>query len=684
MFNKSETEERSYLEDIKERLSEALNKIDENVQKQSRELQEQKTYLYENKAGMDHAEKVSIHQSVHSAALTGEAALERKKRLQKLILSPYFGRFDFKEQSNNAEASPIYVGIHAYYDENTKSNLIHDWRAPISTMFYDFENGLANYESPQGPVHGNILLKRQFRIRRGIMEYMIESSLNIHDDILQKELSKSSDEKMKHIVATIQRDQNAIIRNETAQTMIIQGVAGSGKTSIALHRIAFLLYRFRETITSKDILILSPNKVFADYISNVLPELGEEKIPEMGMEELAAEMLENKYRFQNFFEQVAALLEKNDEALQQRIQFKSSFDMVNKLNEYLAYIENNYFEAKTLTIKRYPVPDSYIEEKFKSLHRLPLFKRFNEIVINIERDLLFYNRYEMNATERNKLRKEVRNMFKINNLRELYKDFYQWLNKPELLKMAPRSAYEYADVFPLVFLKTKLEGASGYNRVKHLLVDEMQDYTPVQYAVLNRSFSCKKTILGDAKQSLNPLSSSNSESIGKIFPGAETMSLNKSYRSTLEICNFAQKISPNTEIEVIERHGEEPLVVKCKNKNEELKYISQSIQQFFASEHNSLGIICKTNKQAKNLHEHFSEQEPRLVLLTPESASYSGGAIITTAHMAKGLEFDEVIVPHADAKNYNRNIDRNMLYIACTRAMHRLTITFNDKKTEFI
>ena len=684
MFNKTEKHERTYLEIIKSNLAETLEKIDENVLKQARDLQEQKTYLYENKAGMDHAEKVSIHQSVHSAALTGEAALERKKRLQKLLLSPYFGRFDFREQADNAEAVPVYVGIHAYYDEHAKTNLIHDWRAPISTMFYDYEVGSANYESPQGQIYGSLLLKRQFRIRRGIMEYMLESSLNIHDDILQKELSKSSDDKMKHIVATIQRDQNTIIRNETAQTMIIQGVAGSGKTSIALHRIAFLLYRFRELITSKDILILSPNKVFADYISNVLPELGEEKIPEMGMEELAAEMLENKYRFQNFFEQVAALLEKNDEALQERIQFKATFEMVNKLNEYLAFIENNYFEAHTVTIKRHPVPTSYIEEKFKSLHRLPLFKRFNEIVSNIERDLLFYNRYEMNATERNKLRKEVKNMFKITNLRELYKDFYMWLGKPELLKMAPRSAYEYSDVFPLVFLKTKLEGASSYNQVKHLLVDEMQDYTPVQYAVLNRAFPCKKTILGDANQSVNPLSSSNAESIGKVFPGAETMSLNKSYRSTLEICNFAQKISPNTEIEVIERHGEEPLVVQCKNKYEELKYISESIRQFFASEHNSLGIICKTNKQAKKLHEHFSEQEPRLVLLTPESASYSGGAIITTAHMAKGLEFDEVIVPHADEKNYNRSIDRSMLYIACTRAMHRLTVTCTGNLTDIL
>jgi DNA helicase-2/ATP-dependent DNA helicase PcrA len=683
MFNKSETDECNYLDEIKNKLSAALNQIDENVKKQSNDLVEQKRYLYENKSDMDHAEKVAVHQSVHSAALTGEAALERKKRIQKLMLSPYFGRFDFRETPEN-EPVPIYVGVHAYYDEKEKNNLVHDWRAPISSMFYDYENGPVRYESPSGMIDGEMLLKRQFRIRKGKMEYMLESSMNIHDDVLQKELSKSSDDKMKHIVATIQRDQNAIIRNEESRTLIIQGVAGSGKTSIALHRIAFLLYRFKDTITSNDILILSPNKVFADYISNVLPELGEENIPEMGMEELADKLLEGKYRFQTFFEQVTDLLEKKDEDFAERIRFKSSHEFITKLNDYLSHIENQYFTPVDLVVRRNPVPASYIDEKFRSLHRLPLFKRFNEVVAQIERDLLFYNRYEINATERNYLRKEVRKMFKVTNLRELYKDFYNWLEKPGLFKFAKRSAFEYADIFPLVYLKIKLEGTKTYDEVKHLLVDEMQDYTPVQYAVLAKLFPGKKTILGDAYQTVNPYSSSSSKAIERVMPGAELVKLNKSYRSTYEIATFARQILPKNEVEAMERHGKEPLVKGFKTSTAEQKWINESVGAFDKSVQNSMGVVCKTQKQAVKLYKKLSEQYPAVHLLTSDSVSFSGGVIITTVHLAKGLEFDEVLIPNANATTYNDETDRGLFYIACTRAMHMLSITYSGECTPFI
>jgi DNA helicase II / ATP-dependent DNA helicase PcrA len=683
MINKSEAEERVYLEQVKAKLSDALGNIDKKVSGYKKDLQEQKTYLYENKAGMDHAEKVSIHQSVHAAALTGEAALDRKKRLQKLIQSPWFGRLDISENGIDNRV-PVYIGVHAYFDEIQKTNLIHDWRAPISTLFYDFENGPAQYQTPGGMVEANILLKRQYRIRKGKMEYMLESSLNIHDEVLQKELSKSSDDKMNHIVATIQRSQNAIIRNESSRELIIQGVAGSGKTSIALHRIAFLLYRFRNEISSPDILILSPNKVFADYISNVLPELGEEKIPEMGMEELAAGLLEGKYRFQSFFQQVATLLEEKDEAFKERIRFKSSARFINKLNEYLSFVENNYFKGEDIIIKRYPVPASYISDKFSSYHRLPLFSRFNQIAEDIERDLFFYNQYEISGPERNDIRKRVAGMFRFTNLKALYKDFFDWLEAPEMLKMAPKSSYEYADVFPLIYLKIKVEGLKVYSKVKHLLVDEMQDYSPVQYAVLSRIFHCKKTILGDVSQSVNSFSSSAADDILKVFPGAQLMKLNKSYRSTYEIASFAKIIIPNDELEVMERHGKEPAFNSCKCESEEQNFIKSRISAFKDSGYHSLGIICKTQKQAAHLYNELEESFPESVLLTEESAAFSGGLIICSVHMSKGLEFDHVIVPGADARNYHEENDRYLLYIACTRAMHELHLSYVKQKSPFL
>ncbi len=683
MVNRSETEERKYLEKVKGILSKSLDSIDEKVSGYIKDLQEQKNYLYENKTGMDRLEKVAVRQSVTAAVVTGEAALERKKRIQKLLQSPYFGRFDFFEKGYERSFS-FYIGIHAFYDENKKINLIHDWRAPVSALFYDFENGPAFYETPEGKVEGNIFLKRQYRIRNGTMEYMLESSLTIHDDVLQRELSKSSDSRMNHIVATIQRNQNAIIRDELSRELIIQGVAGSGKTSVALHRIAFLLYRFREEISSQDILILSPNKVFADYISNVLPELGEENIPEMGMEELADKLLEGKFKFQSFFQQVASLPEKKDEALRERIRVKASFQFINKLNEYFIYAENNYFKAETLMAGRYPLPANYIEERFKAWHRLPIFQRFNKIVQDIERDLLYYNNYEISGKQRNELRKSVKNMFRITTLRGLYKDFYDWMNQPEMLKMARGNTYEYADVFPLIYMKYKFVGINSLSKVKHLLIDEMQDYTPIQYAVLARLFPCRKTILGDANQSVNIFSSSSSAEIAKIFPGAGVVKLNKSYRSTYEIAKFAQTISPDSEMEAMERHGQSPELISCKSHAKELEHIRQRIFEFNQSGHYSLGIVCKTQKQAKQWHHQLIAEFPEAVLLTEDSAAFSIGLVVCSAHMSKGLEFDVVVVPDADSKNYHEPNDRNLLYIACTRAMHKLCLTYVKDKSPFL
>ncbi|MDF1561290.1 MAG: AAA family ATPase [Bacteroidales bacterium] len=683
MFNKSEKEEREYLEKIREKLKSALERIDRAVDRLARELKEQKNYLWENKAGMDHVEKVSVRQSVTQSALTGEAALERKKRIRKLMQSPWFGRFDFRE-TGKKNSLPVYIGVYAYYDEEQKENIIYDWRAPVSTMFYDFELGRATYDAPGGLVEGDITLKRQFRIREGKMEYMLESSLNIHDEILQQELGMTSDDKMKHIVATIQRDQNAIIRNESSNVLIIQGVAGSGKTSIALHRIAFLLYRFRETIISKDILIISPNRVFADYISNVLPELGEEKIPETGMEELGSGLLENKYRFQSFFEHVSHIIDKEDDNTRERNRFKASFEIINKIDEYAIHIENEYFKPVDLVVRRYPVPAFYIEEKFRTYNRLPLFLRFNAIVKDAERDLLFYNSYEINAAERDELRKSVKNMFRITNLRELYKDFHAWTGRPELFRYAKGTVYEYSDLFPLIYLKIRVEGVATNFNIKHLLVDEMQDYTPVQYAVLAKVFPGRKTILGDANQSVIPHGSSSASDIARVFPDANTVKLTKSYRSTYEITRFAQGIIPDKEIEVIERHGENPVVIQCKSREDQINQIKETVADFLRSGYKSLGIICKTHKQAGRYFEALKEDFPDTCLLTAESVSFANGVIITSVLMAKGLEFDQVVIPDAESKHYHTAFDRGLFYVACTRAMHRLSVLYTHKRTDFI
>ena len=680
MINSTEKDEREYLEEIKEKLLLAIRRVDDRVKQFSAELRHNKQYIYEHQSGMDEADMVAAGQSINRMAFSGESAVAAKRKLIKLHQSPYFGRIDFS--TADAKPTPIYIGIHTFFDERSTENLIYDWRAPISSMFYDFELGPAFYQTPSGQVAGEINLKRQYRIRDGEMDFMIENDVNIHDEVLQKELSKAADDKMKTIVATIQRDQNAVIRNDSSSVLIIQGVAGSGKTSIALHRIAFLLYRFRESIAAKDILIISPNKVFADYISNVLPELGEEQIPEMGMEELAQDLLENKFHFQTFFQQVSFLLESHDRSFIERIRFKSDFEFLRKLNQYLINLENNFFQAQELRIGRTVVPSPFIHERFKAYYRIPLLKRVPQVVKDIQQFVRGNTERKVTGQEKAQIWEAVPRMIQVNNVFDIYKNFYTWLGRPDLFRMAPGNVMEYADVFPLIYCKIRMEGMQSYDHVKHLLIDEMQDYTPVQYSVFSRLFKCKKTVLGDITQTVNPYSGSSSEGIQQVFPQADIIKLSRSYRSTWEITEFTQRILPNPDLIALERHGPEPVIKPFGSNTEETAEIRRRIEDFHSSGHHSMAIITKTHKQAKFVFNELRTTGAHL--LTADSTSFRKGVIVTTAHLAKGLEFDEVVVPFVSAHNYHTEVDQRMLYIACTRAMHRLTLTFSGSVTPLI
>ncbi len=679
-MNTTEQAERAHLEEIKEKLALAIRRGDEAVKQFSSELREKKQYIHENQSGMDDADMVAADQSINRMAFTGEAAVARKRKLLKLSQSPYFGRVDFAPQGQ--PAAPIYIGMYSFLDEQQRQSVIYDWRAPISSMFYDYELGEAAYVTPSGTVQGSIERKRQYKIRDGQLEFMLENDVNIHDDVLQRELAKSSDDKLKTIVATIQRDQNAVIRNETAPVMVIQGVAGSGKTSIALHRIAFLLYRYRDTIAARDVLIISPNKVFADYISNVLPELGEDHIPELGMEELAADLLGPGYSFQTFFEQVSALLEAPDPAFIERIRFKSSVGFLTQLNQYLIHAENNYFTGKELRVGRVLVPLAFILARFKAYHRVPMLKRFPLVAQDVRTHVRDAVDRKLTGQEKATIGEAIPRMFRFTQVLDFYRDFYRWLGRPELLRHEPGQRLEYADVFALIYLRLRLEGGTAYEQVKHLVIDEMQDYTPVQYAVLARVFACRKTILGDVNQTVNPYSASSVETLERVFPQAEIVQLHRSYRSTIEITDFARRITPNPLLVPLERHGPAPAVLRFASPDEELRAMYQLVTDFQNGGNHSLGIICKTLRQATQVHQAL--QASGAQLLTADSITFREGVIITTAHLAKGLEFDEVIVPFATARTYHTAVDKGMLYVACTRAMHRLTLTYAGEATALL
>lgn len=680
-FNQTEKQEKEYLKQIISFLKKVIGNTDASVKDHVDTLAEYKDYIWFNK-DIDPHEIRSMRESILNHFALGESVINKHKRLTKILAIPYFGRIDFLEKKENSKVMPIYIGIHTFYDPESRATLIHDWRAPVSSMFYDHELGEAGYRSPSGEIKGVISLKRQYRIRGGKMEFMIESALTVHDDILQKELSSNADDKMKNIVATIQREQNRIISNEDIRTLIIQGVAGSGKTSIALHRIAYLLYTFRDSISSKDILIISPNKVFSDYISNVLPELGEETVPETSMEQILSGVLEHKYKYQTYFGLVNELLEKPSSSLINRIAYKASFGFISELDKFILHIENTYFKAADVKLTKYiTIPAPFIEEQYLRFNRYPIRRRFDAMADYMLDMLKIQYTFTVTTTGRNLLKKEIRLMFAGNNDIQVYKDFFKWTNNPGMFKMRKGHTLEYSDLAPLAYLHLALEGNGNQPfRVKHLLIDEMQDYSPIQYKVIQKLFPCRKTVLGDAGQSVNPYGSSTAETIQKSLTASEIMKLCKSYRSTFEITDFAQKIHPNAELEPVARHGEKPQILQFGSAVEELSGIMGLISTYRKSGYKSLGIICKTEQQARKMADMLKSYANDISFLSSQSSAFVQGIVITSAHMAKGLEFDEVIIPQTDERNYRSEIDKSMLYVAVTRAMHRLTLTFHEAR----
>ncbi len=679
----AEQEETARLNYWESRIGANLSLINARLGEHQREIQAAHDHMWDARRDMDHIDKAALRQSIDQMMRASDVLRDRQMKLQKLRKSPYFARFDFR-RDGQVSAQAHYVGVHDFRDEDSGEQMVFDWRAPVSSLFYDYETGPARYEAPAGIIRGEITGKRQFRIQNGKMELLIESSLNIVDDVLQDELARSSDQGMKTIVATIQRDQNAIIRDADAHTLIIQGVAGSGKTSIALHRIAFLLYRFKDTLSSNDMLIISPNRVFADYIGNVLPELGEETVPEIGMEQLAAELLGHSIRFQTFFEQTALLLETDDPDTIARIQAKAAPELLGQIEAYSKHLEQLAFQPTDWVVRKRPVPGFVFETTWKRLKYLSPGERRSETAKSVIEQVEDQYRIELRKEERGELRKVLASMIQRPTLRQAYKGFFDWIGKPELLQPVA-GKLEYADVFPLIYLKMLTEGVDNpWADVQHLLVDEMQDYTPVQYAVLARLFPCRKTILGDATQSVNPYTSSGPQAIQRTLKGATLVTLNKSYRSTFEIMQFALRISPNPDLVAMRRQGDEPQVIRCDTDKQALVVILQEIEAFSASNHRSLAILAKTQPQAKKLHRQLVDASVKATLLAPEIGGATTGIVVCSPHLAKGLEFDRVVIADASEANYATQMDRNLLYVACTRAMHRLALISIGEETPLL
>ncbi len=665
-----------HLEEISVRLKDALKEAERGVEQLDREYRDAKRYMVEYRGEIDPHEMFQNELLLKQADRTGASAVVRRDRLAKLMDSPYFARIDFRCREDDLP-EVYYIGRFAFAHQDEL--LIFDWRSPVASMFYDCDVGPAGYDAPIGRIDGELTRKRQFKIKNSVMQYALESSSHVQDELLQQELSHTSDEKMKSIIATIQKEQNKIIRSERTGTLIIQGVAGSGKTSIALHRIAFLLYRFQDRLNARNITILSPNKVFGDYIGGVIPELGEEPVYQMNLTELAEIELENVVEF----EPNKDPLEEQDTAWADRTRFKSTLEFVRQMDSYIDSLPNRVFQPVDIAFGRFTASGAWILERFLTYAGNPIKQRLPKVADDVLNRFQTENSRQDELPKAREILKCLTAMLSVRSTLALYRDFYRSIGRPQLFVQPASKTLEWADVYPFLYLHTAFSGAKQSSVTRHLVIDEMQDYSPIQYAVLNRLFCCDKTILGDFGQVLNPCHAHTLQDLRSLYGGAEYVSLTKSYRSTYEILRFSERIQSITGLEPVERHGPEPDLISCKTHAELLQKLSKAIQAFQQGSNSSLGIIVKSNDDARRLYHELSGVTV-LNLISPESTRFTSGVSVASVQMAKGLEFDEVILPQASDQEYCSDFHRSLLYVSCTRAMHRLTLLYTGKLSRFL
>ncbi|MGI6062075.1 MAG: HelD family protein [Blautia sp.] len=668
-------DETARLAEILQKLDAALQEADADVERIDTDYKNAKRYMAQYRGELDPHEMFQNELLLKQTDHTGTIAAASRDRLAKLKDSPYFARIDFK--CDDGEEMIVYIGRFTFRCRGEM--LIYDWRAPVSGMFYDYETGPAGYDAPAGRIEGYLTRKRQFKIKNCIMEYALESAANIQDDVLQKELSHTSDEKMKSIISTIQKEQNKIIRNENTGTLIIQGAAGSGKTSIALHRIAFLLYRFKDRLSSQNVTILSPNKVFGDYISNVIPELGEEPIYELSFSDIAEIQLEGIIGF----EEESNPLDVPDEKWSRRVRFKSTLEFVRMLDAYIEKLNDTIFLPSDYTFGPFKADRDWIAKRFAAYGNYPIKQRLPMIADDICRSFEDDNIMEQELPQPRAVLKSLTSMLAVRSTLALYKNFCKDSGIPHLFVMPSKKTLEWADVYPFLYLHAAFEGLKESRITRHLVIDEMQDYAPIQYAVINLLFPCSKTILGDFGQILNPNHSHTLDDLRAMYEKAEFTELNTSYRSTWEIMNFAKSILKDTKIRPVKRHGKAPSVIFCQTPGEELLKIESEIRNFLQGRDASMGIILKTDKDAEALFKRLHPTYP-VELISPHSTSFKNGISITSVRMSKGLEFDAVLIPDAGKETYFSEYDRSLLYIACTRAMHSLTLLHTKEPCCFL
>ncbi|WP_283679304.1 RNA polymerase recycling motor HelD [Lentilactobacillus sp. Marseille-Q4993] len=656
-----------------------------------------------------------------------KSQLSTFKELKK---SPYFGRIDIQDDGDDDEK--LYIGIASFQDLDGEF-LIYDWRAPISSIYYNGTLGKVEYDTPMGPQTTNLKKKRQFQIVDGEIKNMFDTNETVGDEMLQDALGQQNDEYMQNIVSTIQHEQNDIIRDTRSDLMVVQGVAGSGKTSAILQRIAFLLYHSRNDLEADEIILFSPNKLFSHYISEVLPSLGERNMRQVTFDEFAANRFEGMHvqsLFERYEDESTATPE--NETIKN---IKSTAKFMDEIKQYCEQLTPSELKFADITFNQEVFfSKTEIKNIFASFPRAMAtadkFKKTkNELIkqlkariadetkqdwVNEEIDQLSDERYhdllegkklgdfQDEEAERFYIAKVIvtKRLTKVydaifNNLfldpYLQYKDFLSqyevetenqqaWNDSLHSFMLSIEyHTIPFEDIAPLLYLRDTICGGGQNLAMKHLFVDEMQDYSIAQMKYLRYAFpNTKWTLLGDSEQALFDKVQSPATLLGKLNDAFHTrhsrlISLLRSYRSTYQITSLAKSILPNgSEIEAFKRDGEKPELLVCNSQSDAINQLAHKASNL-ENQFGTIAILTKNQAEADLLGEKL-HSKLQITQLKNADRTLPKGIILMPIYLAKGLEFDAVIGWNISANNYPNEETVGTLYTMFTRAMHQLVL----------
>ena len=677
---------REYLQYVLKCLNDRLAQADAAILEGEKEIEDMHEYYWENYTEMDQYgyEDYDNQQALFRQMNANEEQFRLRKRFKKMQDSPFFGRVDFRYDGDE-EAETFYIGIGNLSESAGSLPLVYDWRAPVSGLFYDYDKGPASYEAPSGIFEGEVTSKWQYKIRKGKMLYEFESDVKIDDEILGAELGSNGEIQLKNIVRTIQKEQNEIIRNTKDRIMVIQGAAGSGKTSVALHRIAYLLYHDRENLKSSNVLILSPNGVFADYISHILPELGEENIREMSFDLFAYRELKDIVGdCEDRYDQIEHTV--LNPKIQDICREKQSPEFVSKLDGFVLRLEDELMNFRDVEYRGCTLSEKEIIDLFyfKFLD-VPLLSRMHSVAEYFIDQVETLRDRDLSDEEREEVMECFRSMYETRDCYVLYSRFlekegYRPLPHCQIEKRRLR----YEDVYPVLYLKYTLYQCRNHHGIKHVVVDEMQDYSWIQYLLIRKMFPCRMTILGDKAQTMEDETQDVLKFLPKIFgKDIRKIVMNRSYRNTMEVAQYANHLTGIEDMELFERHGE-PVDERTFSSTEEA--LETVLEKWLnrREEFETEALIFLTEREAehaflyieKRLKEIAPEAENQLCYMNRDSQSFKKGLTVTTFYLAKGLEFDQVFGIFEEDRE--SGLQCQAKYITATRALHELHMYITD------